>query len=688
MSRLFFQKLLTAAFLLALWMTSAQPTLLVRASAVEELPTNADYVPGELIVGFEKGNGLRPTQERMASLASMAHNWNASLVSTAVDGSFALLRFKSDADLQAQMSAVASLPGVAYVERNGIIRLADMGEGDASGQSVAPSSLSSSAPLPGLYQPDDEWVGEQWYLEKIMYHLAPDPVNTDVPCIVIIDSGVDYTHPDLAGKVFLGRDTYSGDDDPKDENGHGTQVAGVAAAVTGNAQGIAGVSPFSNILAVRVLGPTGTGTFAQVAQGIAWANSTATASLCGGQEPKIYNISWGTTTNSLAIANAIADAKNMGRLVVAAAGASNTSQKFYPAADPNVMGVAATENNDRRMNNSNFGTTTSPWISIAAPGDNILTTVMGNRYEARNGTVLAAPMVAGAAARVWAQYPTWTAAQVWQQLINTGDPTAGFPAPLKRINLLRALGGNATPTIQGQIFDASLAAPMPGATVTVNQSNTVYCTVTTNSYGFYSCALPATGTYTVQVEKSGYITDSRAFTVNPRRFNAHIAMSPTTPSTGDWSVVALWRGYQPQGTVIGKEFDLWIVRAGGGTCYSTYNGASSNLLVTVGENSFLKGQAENIQIYKAYNGVAQVWVALYDGGYWPASSRLTGSELSVAIYKNNTRVALLTAPTLPTTTTADIWYVGDINTVTGVWTKRNRILTNATDPACIKSPTP
>ncbi len=688
MSRLFLQKLLTAAFLLAFLITSAQPTMHVKASAVESLPANADYVPGELIVGFEKGSGLRPAQEMVTGLAAMARNWNASLVSTAADGSFALLRFKSDADLQAQMSTVASLPGVAYVERNGIIRLADMGEEEASGQSGEPSLQSVSAPQPGLYEPDDEWVAEQWYLDKIMYHLAPDPVSTDVPCIVVIDSGVDYTHPDLAGKVFLGRDTYSGDDDPMDENGHGTQVAGVAAAITANALGIAGVSPFSNILAVRVLGPYGTGTFAQVAQGIAWANSNAVASLCGGQEPKIYNISWGTTTNSLAIATAVAEAKSMGRLVVAAAGGSNTSQKFYPAADPNVMGVAATENNDRRMNNSNFGTTSSPWITIAAPGDKIITTVRGNRYETRNGTVLAAPMVAGVAARVWAQYPTFTVDQVWNRLVSSGDPTAGFPAPLKRINLLRALGGDATRTIQGQIFDANLSEPLAGATVTVKQSTTVYCTITTNSYGFYSCALPASGTYTVRVEKSGYITDSRAFAVNARLFNANIAMSPVTTTAGAWSVVALWKGYQPQGTILGKEFDLWIVRTGGGTCYSTYNGPSSNTRVTVGTNSFLKGQAENIRIYKAYNGVAQVWVALYDGGYWPSASRLTGAGLSVAIYKNNKRVALLTAPTTPTTTTADIWYVGDINTVTGVWTKRNQIRTNATDPACIKSPTP
>jgi thermitase len=688
MSRLFIQKGLTVAFLLALLLTSTQPMLPVRASAVEDLPADTEYVPGELIVGFEKGSGLRSMQERMTTLSTFSRNWNASLVTSAEDGSFALLRFKSDADLQAHMSAVASLPGVAYVERNAIVRLVDTGEEAVSSGGADSFSHADFSPQPGLYEPNDEWVGYQWYLDKIMYHLAPDPVNTtDVPCIVVIDSGVDYNHPDLGGKVFLGRDVIGSDDDPMDENGHGTQVAGVAAAITANAIGIAGVSPYSNILAVRVLNQLGNGTVAQVADGIIWANN-ATASACGGQEPKIYNISWGTLENSLTLANAIAAAKNKGRLIIAAAGASNTSTKFYPAADPSVMAVAATEANDHRMNNSNYGTTTSPWVAIAAPGDNIMTTVMPDRYESRNGTVLSAPMVAGAAARVWAQNPTFTASDVWQQLVNTGDPTAGFPAPIKRINLLRALGGGTTPTIQGQIFDASLSQPLEGVTVTVQQSTNVYCTLTTNYYGFYSCALPATGTYTVQVQKAGYITDSRNFTVNPRRFNANIAMSPVATTAGEWSVVTLWKGYQPQGTVLGKEFDLWIVRAGGGTCYSTYYGATSNSKVTVGTNSFLKGQSENIRIYKAYNGVAQVWVALYDGIYWPPASRLTGSGLSVAIYKNNQRIALLTAPTKPTTTTADIWYVGDINTVTGTWTKRNQIRTNATDPACILSPTP
>lgn len=684
---LIIQKIVGGIFLLTLLVSAAQPVSNVRADSSVIDSGVSEYVPGELIVGFENGTGLHSAQRIMEGLTAMATRWNASVAEVAPDQTFALLRFKSDADLQAQMSAIASLPGVAYVERNGIVR-ADVDEGGLfnQNQNLIPQTENATV-ASGLYAPDDEWLGYQWYMDKIMYPLAPAPVATDVPCLVMIDSGIDYTHPDLAGKVFLGRDTYSGDDDPMDENGHGTQVAGVAAAITNNAVGIAGVSPLSNLLAVRVLGPTATGTFAQIAQGITWANNNAVASLCGGQEPKIYFIGFGSTTNSLAIANAIATAKTMGRLIIAGAGSSNTSTKFYPAADPNVLAVGATETNDRRTITSNYGTTTSPWVDIAAPGDQIMTTQRGGLYESKTGTVLSAAIVAGVAARVWAQYPTFTADQVRDRLISTGDPTVGFPAPLKRVNLLAALGGGNVKTIQGQIFDANTSTSLSGVTVVVKQNTTIYCTLTTPASGFYSCRVPAAGTYVVRVQKSGYISDYRSVAVKTRVFNANIAMSPTigTSTSGAWSVVILWKGYQPF-TSVGKEFDLWIVRTGGGKCYSTYYGPSANTQVIVGQDSYLKGQSENIRIYKAYNGVAQVWVSLTDSLNWPSSSRLTGSGLTVAIYKNNKRVALLTAPTTPTTTTADVWYVGDINTNTGVWTKRNLIRTHATDAACIKNP--
>jgi len=187
------------------------------------------------------------------------------------------------------------------------------------------------------FNPNDPGIGLQWHLDKILYHLAPVPETTNVPCIVVIDTGVDYTHPDLAGKVYKGRDFIDNDSDPMDvlgpapdgNPGHGTHVSGLAAGVTNNSTGIAGVSPKSHILAVRVLDEMGSGTWAQVTNGILWANK-ATSAHCGGQDPKIYNMSLGGYGASASIANAIAAAKAKGRMVIVAAGNENWSKHPIP----------------------------------------------------------------------------------------------------------------------------------------------------------------------------------------------------------------------------------------------------------------------------------------------------------------------------------------------------------------------
>jgi serine protease len=192
---------------------------------------------------------------------------------------------------------------------------------------------------------------------------------------------VDLTHPDLAGNLVAGYDFVNDDADPMDDNGHGTHVAGIAAAVTDNGTGVAGVSWGAQIMPVKVLNAGAGGTFDDVAQGIIWAVDNGA---------QVINLSLGGTTNSPVLQSAIAYAYSQGVVVVAAAGNSN-SAVLYPAAYDPVIAVAASDASDNRAGFSNYG----PEVDVTAPGVNINSTALGGGYENRSGTSMAAAFVTG-----------------------------------------------------------------------------------------------------------------------------------------------------------------------------------------------------------------------------------------------------------------------------------------------------
>jgi thermitase len=689
-------------------------TSLASASVARQaaIPADGEFVPGELIVGI-KESGLISAS---ANVRSIAASVNAEIASVAINNSFYVVRFNSDADLEANMQAFAAMPGVAYVERNGIVSVsaednvtrdgavgvtsteADSSVGDDSvSDSNTDKDITSDNISALVYKPNDPLKGYQWYLDRILYYMAPAPVSTAyVPCVVVFDTGVNYNHPDLVGKVFQGIDIVGGDTDPMDEHGHGTRAAGVVAARAGNGLGITGISPFSNILAVRVLGADGKGTYSDIANGIVWANS-ATASNCGGQDPKIYNFSLSGEQDNSAISAALATARGKGRLIIASAGDINP-KPLFPAANVSAFGVASSDNNDKRSYKSNFDQPTLPWLDFVAPGYDIYTTTLvpgdpSSLYATEKGDVtLSSAIAAGAAARVWTAYPSFTADQVTSRLQNTADATAGgFATSVKRLNLARALGYTKI-VLQGQIFDASKSGPLAGASVTVlSSAKKRICAIVTNASGFFTCQLPVKGNYSITVKKSKYITLSQAFTkVTKSIFTANQALSPVmgTGTSGDWGVTILWKGWQPFDT-IGKEFDLWVVKySGAKKCYSPKEKTVVNKYILPGIDSFGIGQTENIRIKKAFRLPLQVWVSLWDGptadGYaWPSSSRLTGSGLSALIYKNNKIVARLNVPSSPTTSTSDLWYLGIIDPGKGTWKLANKIYTDNSAPVCM-----
>lgn len=207
--------------------------------------------------------------------------------------------------------------------------------------------------------------------------------------IAIIDSGVDMTHPDLFGKIVAGYNfvtlDYNKKNDPSDDYGHGTHVAGLAAAFGNNGIGMAGTSWGARIMPVKVLNSSGVGTYFNAAAGIVWAAD---------QGARVINLSFGGSAPSSVLEDAVNYAAARGVLLVGAAGNNGSPSVLYPAAYPAVIAVSATNSANQRAIFSNYG----PQIELAAPGAGIYSLHLGGGYMTRNGTSMSAPQVSGLAA--------------------------------------------------------------------------------------------------------------------------------------------------------------------------------------------------------------------------------------------------------------------------------------------------
>ncbi|MEW6404711.1 MAG: S8 family peptidase [Chloroflexota bacterium] len=258
---------------------------------------------------------------------------------------------------ESAMQGLSAAPGVMLVEANGDLWLEDT-------------------------IPTDPFFGDQYGLTAINAPQAWDyTTGSSSVTIAIVDSGVDLTHPDLAANLLNGYDFVNSDGDPMDDNGHGTHVAGITAAVTNNGVGVAGVAGGAQILPVKVLNASGNGTFNNVALGIIYAVNNGA---------QVINLSLGGGTNSAALQNAIAYADAHGVVVVAATGNTGSSV-LYPAAYESVIAVAASDESNNHAAFSNYG----PEVDVTAPGVNIYSTALGGGYEYRNGTSMATAYVTG-----------------------------------------------------------------------------------------------------------------------------------------------------------------------------------------------------------------------------------------------------------------------------------------------------
>ncbi|WP_128101694.1 S8 family peptidase [Paenibacillus sp. DCT19] len=261
------------------------------------------------------------------------------------------------------------------------------------------------------FTPNDPFFPYQYNLPKINAPAAWDinQSNSTIK-IAIIDTGVQLNHPELAAKLLPGYDYVDYDNIPEDGNGHGTHVAGIAASITNNGVGIAGVAPLASIVPLRVLDNNGQGTMGNVGNGLVFAANNGV---------QVINLSLGGPMGEAFLQAAVQYAWDRGAVIIAAAGNDNTSYPIVPASYPNVIAVASTDPSDLKSNFSNYG----PWVDMAAPGDTILSTYLGGSYAYLSGTSMAAPHVAGVAALLAAKGKT--NAQIRDALCFASDPVSG-----------------------------------------------------------------------------------------------------------------------------------------------------------------------------------------------------------------------------------------------------------------------
>ena len=250
---------------------------------------------------------------------------------------------------------------------------------------------------PGEFIPNDPRYKDQWHLPKIGTPSAWDSVSGDGITIAILDTGVDPNHYDLAAKLLPGYNAVDGGSDWSDINGHGTAVAGTAAAMANNGAGVASVAWGATLLPVRVSNSSdGYAYFSDIARGLSWAANHGA---------RVANISYGATPSS-AISSAARYMKDKGGLVVVSAG--NTGTDLGYADNPDLISVSATNSSDAITSWSSYGN----YIDVAAPGASILTTKSGGTLGSWNGTSFSSPVAAGVVALIMSANPHLSPAEV------------------------------------------------------------------------------------------------------------------------------------------------------------------------------------------------------------------------------------------------------------------------------------
>ncbi len=250
----------------------------------------------------------------------------------------------------------------------------------------------------------DPAFGNSWALPKIQAPTAWDTANGDGIIIAVLDTGVNGSHPDLAANMVPGWNMFDNNADTTDVHGHGTLVAGTAAAAANNDEGSVGVSWGANIMPIRISDLEGFGYFSTIAAGIRWAADNGA---------KVVNNSYSGVAGSSTVQAAAEYLRSKGGVVVVSAG--NTGGLLNYAASDSVLVASATNNSDQRPGWSSYG----PYVDIAAPGVGIYTTTRNGGYGNASGTSFSSPVVAATAALMFSANNDLTPSEVGQLIQST-----------------------------------------------------------------------------------------------------------------------------------------------------------------------------------------------------------------------------------------------------------------------------
>ncbi|MFN6364317.1 MAG: S8 family serine peptidase, partial [Aphanizomenon sp.] len=393
--------------------------------------------------------------------------------------------------------------------------------------------------------PNDPSFGQLWGLNNTGQSGGTPDADIDAPeawdiqkgnpnlVIGVIDTGVDYNHTDLVGNIWTNAGEIAGDgidndnngyiddirgwdfayndNNPMDVQGHGTHVSGTIAGKGNNGVGVTGVAWNAKIMPLKFLNDSGSGSTSNAILAINYATAKGV---------KLTNNSWGGGGYSQALYDAINAAGQQGALFIAAAGNSSQNTDINPAYPAsynlaNIISVASTTNTDGLSSFSNYGLTS---VDLGAPGSGIYSTLPNNSYGTYSGTSMASPHVAGAAALVWSQNPTWTAQQVKNTLMNTGDSIA-------------ALAGKTVSGKRLNVFNALAAANLPSVTVSVSPATVQEDGATNLVYTFTRTNLNLSSPLTVNFGASG-IANAAPVGSDPADYsvitNGSVTFNPTT----------------------------------------------------------------------------------------------------------------------------------------------------------------
>ena len=385
---------------------------------LNDLVAGEDYVADEVIIKFRPGADA-------ASISSAQEALNATVLETTQTLGIQRLELNEITVEQAisnfnENAALADT--IEYIEPNFIYQTQDTVPNDPRYEELY--GLNNTGQTGGIEDADID-APQAWDIQT----------GNDV-VIGVIDSGVDYNHPDINDNMwtnpgetpdngidddgngfvddFYGYDFVNEDGDPFDDNSHGTHVSGTIAAEGNNDTGVTGVNWDAQIMGLKFLNAGGSGNTFDAIEAIEY-------SILNGAQ--LTNNSWGGGGFSLALQDAIAAAGEAGQLFVAAAGnfsQNNDTNPFYPASYDldNIISVAATDDEDQLATFSHFGATS---VDLGAPGVSTLSTVPGNSYGFKSGTSMATPHVSGAIGLALSQNPELTSSEVKELILDTTD---------------------------------------------------------------------------------------------------------------------------------------------------------------------------------------------------------------------------------------------------------------------------